>query len=91
MFVRFYQFKHIGLYDKIVTVQQIIILKKGAATMSKIYHIKPKDNRKKQKEPLWKYIFVIAIVIFLLMLRDHRIDLSGLYNFILSTKGILNR
>lgn len=22
--------------------------------MSKIYHIKPKDNRKKQKEPLWK-------------------------------------
>ena len=55
--------------------------------MSKIYHIKPKDNRKKQKEPLWKYIFVIAIVIFFLMLRDHRIDLSGLYNFILSTKG----
>lgn len=91
MFVRFYQFKHIGSYDKIITVQQIIILKKGAATMSKIYHIKPKDNRKKQKEPLWKYIFVIAIVIFLLMLRDHRIDLSGLYNFILSTKGILNR
>lgn len=91
MFVRFYQFKHIGSYDKIGTVQQIIILKKGAATMSKIYHIKPKDNRKKQKEPLWKYIFVIAIVIFLLMLRDHRIDLSGLYNFILSTKGILNR
>ena len=26
--------------------------------MSKIYHIKPKDNRKKQKEPLWKYILV---------------------------------
>lgn len=59
--------------------------------MSKIYHIKPKNNQKKQKEPLWKYIFVIAIVIFLLMLRDHRIDLSGLFNFILSTKGILNR
>ncbi len=59
--------------------------------MSKIYHIKPKDNRKKQKEPLWKYILVIAIVIFLLMLRDQRIDLSGLYNFILSTKGMLNR
>ena len=59
--------------------------------MSKIYHIKPKDNRKKQKEPLWKYILVIAIVIFFLMIRDHRIDLSGLYNFILSTKGILNR
>ena len=91
MFVKIYQFKHMKLCAKIVTVQQIIILKKGAATMSKIYHIKPKDNRKKQKEPLWKYIFVIAIVIFLLMLRDHRIDLSGLYNFILSTKGILNR
>lgn len=59
--------------------------------MSKIYHINPKDNRKKQKEPLWKYILVIAIVIFFLLLRDHRIDLSGLYNFILSTKGILNR
>ena len=66
-------------------------LKRGAEPMSKIYHIKPKDNRKKQKEPLWKYILVIAIVIFILMLRDHRIDLSGLYNFILSTKGILNR
>ena len=59
--------------------------------MSKIYHIKPKDNRKKQKEPLWKYLLVIAIVIFFLLLRDHRIDLSGIYNFILSTKGILNR
>lgn len=59
--------------------------------MSIIYHIKPKDNRKKQKEPLWKYILVIAIVIFFLMLRDHRIDLSELYNFILSTKEILSR
>lgn len=59
--------------------------------MSIIYHIKPKDNRKNQKEPLWKYILVIAIVIFFLMLRDHRIDLSGLYNFILSTRGILSR
>lgn len=59
--------------------------------MSKIYHIKPKDNRKKQKEPLWKYILVIAIVIIFLLIRDHKIDLSGLYNFILSTKGILNR
>lgn len=59
--------------------------------MSIIYHIKPKDTRKNQKEPLWKYILVIAIVIFFLMLRDHRIDLSGLYNFILSTKGILSR
>ncbi len=59
--------------------------------MSIIYHIKPKDNRKNQKEPLWKYILVIAIVIFFLMLRDHRIDLSGLYNFILSTKGILSK
>lgn len=59
--------------------------------MSIIYRIKPKDNRKNQKEPLWKYILVIAIVIFFLMLRDHRIDLSGLYNFILSTKGILSR
>ena len=59
--------------------------------MSIIYHIKPKDNRKNQKEPLWKYILVIAIVIFFLMLRDHRIDLSGLYNFILNTKGILSR
>lgn len=59
--------------------------------MSIIYHIKPKDNRKNQKEPLWKYILVIAIVIFFLMLRDHRIDLSWLYNFILSTKGILSR
>lgn len=59
--------------------------------MSIIYHIKPKDNRKNQKEPLWKYILVITIVIFFLMLRDHRIDLSGLYNFILSTKGILSR
>lgn len=59
--------------------------------MSIIYHIKPKDNRKNQKEPLWKYILVIAIVIFFLMLRDHRLDLSGLYNFILSTKGILSR
>ncbi len=59
--------------------------------MSIIYHIKPKDNRKNQKEPLWKYILVIAIVIFFLMLRDHRIDLSGLYNYILSTKGILSR
>lgn len=91
MFVRIYQFKPLGSYDKIIKVQQIIVLKKGAEEMSKIYHIKPKDNRKKQKEPLWKYIFVIAIVIFFLMLRDHRIDLSGLYNFILSTKGILNR
>ena len=59
--------------------------------MSKIYHIKPKDNRKKQKEPLWKYLLVISIVIFFLLLRDHRIDFSGLYTFILSTKGILNR
>lgn len=59
--------------------------------MSIIYHIKPKDNRKNQKEPLWKYILVIAIVIFFLMLRDYRIDLSGLYNFILSTKGILSK
>ena len=59
--------------------------------MSIIYHIKPKDNLKNQKAPLWKYILVIAIVIFFLMLRDHRIDLSGLYNFILSTKGILSR
>ncbi len=59
--------------------------------MSIIYHIKPKDNRKNQKEPLWKYILVIAIVIFFLMLRDHRIDLSELYNFILSTKEILSR
>ena len=59
--------------------------------MSKIYHIKPKDNRKKQKEPLWKYILVIAIVIFFLLLRDHRIDLTGLCNFILSTKGILSK
>lgn len=67
------------------------MLKKGAERMSIIYHIKPKDNRKNQKEPLWKYILVIAIVIFFLMLRDHRIDLSGLYNFILSTKGILSR
>ena len=59
--------------------------------MSIIYHIKPKDNRKNQKEPLWKYILVIAIVIFFLMLRDQRIDLSELYNFILSTKEILSR
>ena len=59
--------------------------------MSKIYHIKPKDNRKKQKEPLWKYILVIAIVIIFLLIRDHRIDLSGLYDFIMSTRGILNR
>lgn len=59
--------------------------------MSKIYYIKPKDNRKKQKEPIWKYILVIAIVIFFLLLRDHRIDLSGIYNFILSTKGILSK
>ena len=59
--------------------------------MSIIYHIKPKDNRKNQKEPLWKYILVIAIVIFFLMLRDHKIDLSELYNFILSTKEILSR
>lgn len=91
MFVRFYQFKHIGSYDKIVTVQQIIILKKGAEPMSKIYHIKPKDNRKKQKEPLWKYLIVITLVIFLLLVRDHRIDLNQIVDFIMSTKGILNK
>ena len=76
---------------KLLQFNKLSFKKRGAEPMSKIYHIKPKDNRKKQKEPLWKYILVIAIVIFFLMLRDHRIDLSGLYNFILSTKGILNR
>lgn len=76
---------------KLLQFNKLQSKKKGAEPMSKIYHIKPKDNRKKQKEPLWKYILVIAIVIFFLMLRDHRIDLSGIYNFILSTKGILNR
>ncbi|HCF16129.1 MAG TPA: hypothetical protein DER19_08435 [Eubacterium sp.] len=59
--------------------------------MSKIYHIKPKDNRKKQKEPLWKYLIVIALVIFLLLVRDHRIDLNQIVDFIMSTKGILNK
>lgn len=43
--------------------------------MSKIYHIKPKNQTKPPKDPLWKYI----------------IDLSGLYDFIMSTRGILNR
>ena len=76
---------------KLLQYNKLHSKKRGAEPMSKIYHIKPKDTRKKQKEPLWKYIFVIAIVIFFLLLRDHRIDLSGLYNFILSTKGILNR
>lgn len=90
MFVRFYQFKHIGSYDKIVTVQQIIILKRGAEPMSKIYHIKPKDNRKSKRTTMEIHIGNCNSN-FILMLRDHRIDLSGLYNFILSTKGILNR
>lgn len=47
--------------------------------MSKIYHIKPKNQTKPPKDPLWKYILVIALVIIFLLIRDHRIDLSGLY------------
>ena len=55
--------------------------------MSKIYHIKPKNQTKPPKDPL----LVIALVIIFLLIRDHRIDLSGLYDFIMSTRGILNR
>jgi 4-hydroxymandelate oxidase len=47
--------------------------------MSKIYHIKPKSQTKPPKDPVWKYILVIALVIIFLLIRDHRIDLSGLY------------
>lgn len=59
--------------------------------MSKIYHIKPKNQTKPPKDPVWKYILVIVLVIIFLLIRDHRIDLSGLYDFIMSTRGILNR
>lgn len=59
--------------------------------MSKIYHIKPKSQTKPPKDPVWKYILVIALVIIFLLIRNHRIDLSGLYDFIMSTRGILNR
>lgn len=56
--------------------------------MSKIYHIKPKNQTKPPKDPLWKYILVIALVIIFLLIRDHRIDLSGLYDFIMSTRDV---
>ena len=29
--------------------------------MSKIYHIKPKNQTKPPKDPLWKYILVIVL------------------------------
>lgn len=61
--------------------------------MSTIYHIKPdpRDKFREPKDPWWKYLIVIALVIFLLLVRDHRIDLNQIVNFIMSTKGILNR
>jgi len=49
--------------------------------MSKIYHIKPKNQTKPPKDPVWKYILVIALVIIFLLIRDHRIDLSFHYEY----------
>lgn len=61
--------------------------------MSKIYHIKPdpRDKFREPKDQWWKYVIVIVLVIFLLLVRDHKITYDDIYNFIMSFRGILNR